>query len=101
MTRELPFREIEDKGLREIVRRATEKKRENRYQSAESMLADLTRLSEGRGISASGTRQVVSTSGGNRKDTPGESSPKIPYGWFYAGAVAVGLAAGVVLNLFI
>ena len=103
LTKELPLKEIEDRGLREIVRKATEKKRENRYQSAESMLADLNRLSEGRSISASGTRHVQPqfSPGDRRKHDAGESSSKVPYGWFYAGAVAVGLAAGVVLNFFI
>ena len=104
LTKELPLKEVEDKGFREIIRKATEKKKENRYQSAEAMLEDLRKLAEGRSVSASGTRRVSAQFPPEKnpaRETVEKTPLNLPYGWFYAGAAVVGLAVGVVLNFCI
>lgn len=102
LTKEMPLKEIEDKGFRAIVKKATEKDRNNRYASAEAMLADILALASAKPISHSGDGlKTVVNRPEKKADGPNDSSSssKLPLVLLYVGAAVIGLAAGVVLNL--
>ena len=88
LLRPLPVKEIDNKYIRRVVEKSTQKKQELRYASAREMLADLEHIAN---PTSSGT--VV-------KEHSEPVPPCIP-AWAYAIAAPVGLVMGVVLNFIL
>lgn len=86
LVKPLPVREIDNRIIREVVERATQKNQAARYASASEMLADLERLEKKGGKENS----VRSTS----------SSVSIP-SWLFAVSAILGLVIGVVLHFIL
>lgn len=91
----LPVKEIENKIIRRVVEKATQKKQEMRYASVAEMLAELEQIKNQ-------THVIPASKPEKRKEekTPSTSSANIP-SWLFAVSAAAGLVVGVVLQLFV
>lgn len=79
----LPLREIKNKSLRAVIRTATQKKREKRYQNAAEMMVALKQCSD----SVKNKRTAYTLPS--------------PFSLGIAGSIIAGLATGVLLSLFL
>ena len=101
LTKDIPVKDIDDKGIREIVKKATAKKPDDRYPSADAMMADLNRL-----VSPPVSQTVFEQSETHHMQPQSQSQfnnagtveKSFNYGWLYPIAAIVGLFVGIALK---
>ena len=101
LTKDIPVKDIDDKGTRETVKKATAKKPDDRYPSADAMMADLNRL-----VSPPVSQTVFEQSETHHMQPQSQSQfnnagtveKSFNYGWLYPIAAIVGLFVGIALK---